>query len=152
MNFNQWYIFHFVQWPFAIFLVNSWFHVHRTSGLYRQKKCVWCSVNMVKNYTFMIDQFWPFFFDLCIKFVQLTTVDIRINRLVLWKQLKKYHTFPIPPNRQHNLFLMQFSFRCYLWWFITLGPWSFSNDVIVYNPFFITSDDSFKKKNRIHCV
>ena len=37
MKFNQWYIFHFVQWPFAIFLVTSWFHAHRISGLYRQK-------------------------------------------------------------------------------------------------------------------
>ena len=37
MNFNQWYIFHFVQWTFAIFLVSSWFHAHRTSGLYGQK-------------------------------------------------------------------------------------------------------------------
>ena len=44
--------------------------------------------------------------------VQLTTVDIRIDRLIPWKQLKKYHTFTIPPNRQHNLFLMQFSYRC----------------------------------------
>ena len=30
-------IFPFFQWPFAIFLVTSWFHAHRTSGLYRQK-------------------------------------------------------------------------------------------------------------------
>ena len=37
MNFNQWYNFNYVQWPFAIFLVISWFHVYRTSGLYRQK-------------------------------------------------------------------------------------------------------------------
>ena len=94
---------------------------------------------MMKNYTFTIDQFWPFFFDRCVQFVQLTTVDIRINRLVPWKKLKKDQTFPIPPNKQHNLFLMQFSFRCCLWWFITLGPWSFSNDVILNNPFFITS-------------
>ena len=89
---------------------------------------------------------WPFFFDRCIQFVQLTTVDIRINRFVPWKQIKKYHTFPIPPNRQHNLLLMQFSFWCCLWWLITLGPWSFSNDVIVSNPFFITSDNSFSKR------
>ena len=53
---------------------------------------------MVKNYTFTIDQFWPFFFDLYVQFVQLTTVDIRINRFVPKKQLKKY-TIPIPPNR-----------------------------------------------------
>ena len=26
---------------------------------------------------------------------QLKTVDIQINRLVPWKQLKKYHTFPM---------------------------------------------------------
>ena len=68
------------------------------------------------------------------------------NRLVPWKQLKKYHTFSIPPNRQHNLFLIPFNFRCCLWWSIKLGPWSFSNDVIVSNPFFITSDNSFKKR------
>ena len=37
MNFNQWYILHFVQWPFSIFLVTSWFHAHRTSSLYQQK-------------------------------------------------------------------------------------------------------------------
>ena len=54
---------------------------------------------MVKTYTFTIDQLWPFFFDRCVQFVHLTTVDIRINRLVLWNQLRKYHTFPIPPNR-----------------------------------------------------
>ena len=36
MNFNHWYIFHFVQWPFVIFLVTSWFDAHRISGLYRQ--------------------------------------------------------------------------------------------------------------------
>ena len=47
--------------------------------------------------------------------VQLTTVDVRINRLVPWKQLKKYHTFPILPTIQHNLFRMHFSFRCCLW-------------------------------------
>ena len=41
---------------------------------------------------------------------------------------------------------MQFSFRCCLWWFITLGPWSFSNDIILKNPFFITSDNSFQKR------
>ena len=29
MNFNQWYIFLFVQCPFAIFLVTSWFHAHK---------------------------------------------------------------------------------------------------------------------------
>ena len=29
--------FPFFQWPFAIFLVTSWFHAHRTSGIYRQK-------------------------------------------------------------------------------------------------------------------
>ena len=104
---------------------------------------------MVKNYTFMIDQLWPFFFDRCVQFVQLTTVDIRINRLVPWKQLKKYYTFPIQPNRQHNLFLMQFSFRCCLWLFITFGPWSFSNEVIVNNPFFIISDNLFQKRIEI---
>ena len=201
MNFNQWYIFHFVQWPFAIFLVTSWFHAYRTSGPYRQKTessaisqlhhhwkfyhsrgsvkieinsnlmvqdqgyivdvtllpnqaliifgewlkmCVWCSVIMVKHYTFTINQFWPFFFDRCVQFVQLTTVDIWINCLVTWKQLRKYHTFQIPPNRQHYHFFMQFSFRCCLWLFITLGPWSSSNDLT--NPFFITSDHSFQKK------
>ena len=115
---------------------------------------MWCSVVTVENYTFTIDQFWPFFFDRCIQFVQLTKVDIRINRLVPWTQLKKYHTFPIPSNRQHNLFLMQFSFRCCLWWFITLGPWSFSNDVILNNPFFITSENSFQKGSnslRLRC-
>ena len=73
---------------------------------------------MVKNYTFTIHQFWLFFFDRCVQFVQLTTVDIRINCLVPWKLLKKEHTFPIPTNRRHNLFLMQFSFRYYSWWFI----------------------------------
>ena len=101
---------------------------------------------MVKNYTFMIDQFWPFFFGRCVQFVQLTTVGIRINCLVPWKQLKKDHTFRIPPNRQQNLFLMQFSFRCCLWRFIALGPWSFSNDVIVKNTFSIISDNSFQKR------
>ena len=101
---------------------------------------------MVKNYTSTIDQFWPFLIDRCVQFVKLTTVDIRIIRLVPWKQLKKYHTFPIPPNRQHNLFFMQFSFRCCLWWFITLKPSSFSNDVIVNNSFFIISDNSFQKR------
>ena len=40
---------------------------------------------------------------------------------------------------------MQLSFRCCLWWFITLGRWSFSNEVIVKNQFFITSDNSFQK-------
>ena len=106
---------------------------------------------MVKNYTFTIDQFSPFFFYRCVQFVQLTTVDIRINRLVPWKQLKKYHTFPIPPNRQNNAFLMRFSFRSCLWWFIKLGPWSFSNDVILNNPFFITNDNLFKKgSNSFH--
>ena len=59
-------------------------------------------------------QFWPFFFHRCVQFVQLTTVDIRINRFVPWKQLKKYHTFPIPPNRRHNLFLMQFNSMLFL--------------------------------------
>ena len=39
------------------------------------------------------------FFYRCLQFFQLTTVDIRINRLVPWKKLKKYHTFPIQPNR-----------------------------------------------------
>ena len=109
---------------------------------------------MVKNCTFTNDQFWPFYFDRCVQVVQLTTVDIRINRLVPWKKLKKYHTFSIPPNRQRKLFLMQFSFRCYLRWFITLGPWSFSNDVIVNNPFLITSDNSFQKGSnslRLRC-
>ena len=91
-----------------------------------------------------IHQFWPVFFDRCVQFVQLTTVDIRNNRLVSWKQLKKYHTLPIPPNRQHNLFLMQFSFQCCLWWFITLWPSSFSNDVTLNNTFLITSDNSFQ--------
>ena len=109
-------------------------------------RCVWCGVVIVKNYTFTIDQFWPFFFDRCIQSIQLMTVDIQINRLVPWKQLQKYHTFPITPNRQHNLFLVQFTFRRCLWWFITLGLWSFSKNVIVNNPFFITSDNSFKKK------
>ena len=33
-----------------------------------------CSVIIVKNYTFTIDQFWLFFFDRCVLFVQLTTV------------------------------------------------------------------------------
>ena len=42
LKYNEWtliddYLFHFVQWPFPIFLVTSWFHAHRTSGLYRQK-------------------------------------------------------------------------------------------------------------------
>ena len=41
---------------------------------------------------------------------------------------------------------MQFSFRCCLWWFIMLEPRSFSNDVIVNNPFFITSDNSFQRR------
>ena len=94
---------------------------------------MWCSVAMVKNYTFMIDQFWPFFFDRCIQFVQLPTVDIRTNRLVLGSSSKNNAPF-------------QFSFRYCLWWFITLGPRSFSNDVIINNLFFITSDDSFQKK------
>ena len=31
--------------------------------------------------------------------------DIRFNCLVPWKQFKKYHTFSILPNRQHNFFL-----------------------------------------------
>ena len=62
---------------------------------------------------------------------------------------KKYHTFTIPTNRQHNIFLMQFSFRCCLWWFITLGTWSFLNDVILNNPFFITIDNSFKKGSNL---
>ena len=102
---------------------------------------------MVKSYTFTINQFWPFFFDRCVQFVQLTAADIRINRLFPWKQLKNYHTFPIPPNRQHNiLFMMPFSFRCCLWWFITLGPRSFSNHVMINNPFFITSDNSVQKR------
>ena len=74
------------------------------------------------------------------------TVDIRINRFVPWKQLTKYHTFPIPPNRQHNLLLVQFSFRCSLWWFIRLGSWLFSNDVVVNNSFFITTDNSVSKR------
>ena len=51
-----------------------------------------------QTYTIMIDQFWPFFFDRWVQFVHLTTVDIRINRLVPLKQLKQYHTFPILPN------------------------------------------------------
>ena len=106
---------------------------------------MWYNVAMMKNYTFTNDQFWPFFFDLCVQFVQLTTVGIRINRLVHWKRFKKYYAFPIPPNRQHNLFSMQFSFRCCVWWFITLGPWSFPSDVIAINPFLITSDNSFQK-------
>ena len=138
MNFNQWYIFHFVQRPSAIFLVISWFHAHRISGLYRQKtepsaisqlhhhwkfyhlrSSAKIEINnnlMVQGQDYMvdvtslpkqaliifvtitIDQFWPFFFDRCVQFVQLTTVEIQINRLVPWKQLKKYHTFPIPPD------------------------------------------------------
>ena len=40
---------------------------------------------------------------------------------------------------------MQFIFQCCLWWFIALRPWSISNDVILNNPFFITSDICFKK-------
>ena len=165
MNFNQWYIFNFVQWPFAIFLITSWFHAHRTSGLYRQKtepsaisqlhhhwkfyhsrssaKIEINSNLMVQGQGYMIDVTslpnqalivfgewltmcvvygeklhlydWPIltvFFDRCVQFVQLTTVDIQINPLVPWKVLKKYHTFQISLNRQHNLFLMQFSFQC----------------------------------------
>ena len=41
--------------------------------------------------------------------------------MVSWKQFKK------------------FSFRCCLWWLMTLGPWSFSNEVILNNLFFINS-------------
>ena len=145
MNFNHWYIFDFVQWPFAIFLVTSWFHAHKTARLYRQKTQpsaisqlhhhwkFYHSRSSAKIERFTIDRFWTFFFDCCVQFVQLTTVDILINRMVSWKQLKKYHTFPILPNRQHNLFLMQCSFRSCMWWFFTLGPWSFSNFVILNN-------------------
>ena len=61
-------------------------------------KDVWSSVVMVKNYTFTIDQFWPFFFDRSVQMVQLRKVDIQINLLVPWKQLKKYDTFPIPQD------------------------------------------------------
>ena len=101
--------------------------------------------------TFTIGQFWPFFFDRCAQFVQLMTVDMQNNRLVPWKQFKKYHTFPIPPNRQHNLFFMQFSFWFCLWWFITLGPWSFSDDIIVNNTLLTTSDNSFQKRIELRC-
>ena len=92
-----------------------------------------------------LTSFWLFFFACCLQFVPLTTLNIRINRLVPWKQLKKYHTFPIPPIRHHSLVLMQLSFLFCLWWFITLGPWSFPNDVILNNQFFINSANSFKK-------
>ena len=85
---------------------------------------VQCNVVMVKNYTFTIHQFWPFFFDRCVQFVQLTTVDIRIKRLVPWKQLKKQHTFPIPPNRQHNPNIKFFNeFKTYRVGHLTFGIW-----------------------------
>ena len=58
--------------------------------------------------TFTIDQFWSLLVDGSIQFLQLLTVDIRINRLNSWKQLKIYHTLPIP-NLQHNLHLVNIS-------------------------------------------
>ena len=51
VNLNQWYIFHLVQWPFATFLVTSWFHTHITSGLHRQKnesKCDFIALSPLK--------------------------------------------------------------------------------------------------------
>ena len=47
---------------------------------------------------------------------------------------------------RRHAFLAVWRSGCFLWWFIMLGPWSFSNDAIVNNPFFITSDNSFQKR------
>ena len=56
------------------------------------QSCMRSSVVLMKYDTFTIDQFCSLLIEDCIQFVQLLTVDIRINRLVAWKQLKIYHT------------------------------------------------------------
>ena len=80
--------------------------------------------------------------------ILLAGVDSRIDSLVPWEQLKINNTFEIPPNTQHNLLLMNIGFWCRLCRFISLPPWSFSNDVIVNNPFFIARYDSLRFRFR----
>jgi len=91
------------------YMVDANFPAKLSQFLPGHQRFVWSGVVMMENDTFTIDQFWPFLVDGCIQFVQLLTVNIRSNRLVPWKQLKIYHTLPIPPNRQHNLFLVDIS-------------------------------------------
>ena len=58
---------------------------------------------VVQSSQYTIDQFWPLFFDDCVQFVQLTTVNIRIDRFVPWKQLKKYHKISSMRKIESNL-------------------------------------------------
>ena len=57
-----------------------------------------------------VDQFWVFFFNFFLQFIQLLTVDIRINISTGWKELRVENFLPIPPNRKHSLLLIKVCF------------------------------------------
>ena len=81
---------------------------------------MWSGVILMKDDAFTSCQFWPLFLDFFVQFHQLATVDIRIDILGPWKQLKINNTPEIPPNTQRNLLLMnlttfsEFALRFYL--------------------------------------
>ena len=63
---------------------------------------MWSGAILTENDAFTICQFWPRFLDFFVQFHWLATVDIQIDSLVPWKQLKINNTFEIPPNTQHT--------------------------------------------------
>ena len=102
---------------------------------------------MVEHDFFAICQYLPFLIDYFLKFHKLLAVNIWVDRSVVWRQLKTHNTFVIPPNWQYDLFLIQLSFWYGLCWFMIrwIGPWSFFINVIIDDPFFIASYNSFQK-------
>ena len=77
-----------------------------------------------------VDQFWAFFFCLnfFLQFVQLFTINIRINRIIAWKEI------------------VTFCFWVYIWWIRRASPWSFSFKIIVDDQFIIPSYKWVRKK------
>ena len=109
------------------------------------QRYVWSSVVVMEDNAFLIDQFWPFFFNRLLQSHWLLTVESRINGLARFEQLMMNNSFPSPPNTQHHLPWRQYGLCNRLWSFSELRPRSFSYIIVVRDPLFITRNHSFQK-------
>ena len=93
----------------------------------------------MEHNTISIDQFWPLLVNRLLQMVELLTAENRIEGLVVVEQFTVDDSLPISPNTQQNLPGRQSGLGDDLGRLAALRPRSFSLDVVVRDPLFITS-------------
>ncbi|KAK6735348.1 hypothetical protein RB195_018511 [Necator americanus] len=84
---------------------------------------------------------WVLLADLVGQSLQLSAIDLGSNCRVVRQQFETVDFMNSPPDAQHDLLLMDFTFHERIWHFITSAPRTFVGVVDVEDPFFISSDN-----------